>query len=261
MKFAVAVKDTEISKNTECCDNLVIFEKKYGSIVMRQNMGKPSPDPALFLRFLKKQKVESLICDKLEENISQILFENGIKVVTGLHGKADLVADNFSADKTKKQANIKSCLQPMPRILVSCRSLEGEDNVLAVGYCGNCSYDPPMIMVGIVPSRYSYKMIKESGCFVANLVDTSYQDTFNYLGRHSKRDEDKLALMNVRLLNGEKVNAPILADCPVNIECSVVDSIVTGSHEMFIGKIEYVHADNALLDDKGNIIFSKINFL
>ena len=60
----------------------------------------------------------------------------------------------------KKEAKMKSCLQPAPKVLVSCRGLDGENNVLAVGYCGNCSYDPPMVMVGIVPTRYSYKMIR-----------------------------------------------------------------------------------------------------
>lgn len=163
--------------------------------------------------------------------------------------------------KVKKQANMKSCLQPAPKVLVSCRGLDGENNVLAVGYCGNCSYDPPMVMVGIVPTRYSYKMIKESGCFVVNLVDKNYQETFDYLGSHSKRDSDKLAEMKVRLQDGEKVNAPILPDCPVNIECTIVDSIVTGSHEMFIGKVEYVHADSNITDNDGNIDFSKIKFL
>lgn len=161
----------------------------------------------------------------------------------------------------KKEAKMKSCLQPAPKVLVSCRGLNGENNALAVAYCGNCSYDPPMVMVGIVPSRYSYKLIKESGCFVVNLVDRSYKDTFDYLGSHSKRDRDKLAAMGVRLQDGKKVNAPILPDCPVNIECTVVDSIVTGSHEMFIGKIEYVHADAKIIDAEGNIEFSKIDFI
>ena len=63
----------------------------------------------------------------------------------------------------KVQGNMKSCLQPTPKVLVSCRDANGKDNALAVGYCGNCSYDPPMVMVGIVPSRYSYNMIKETG--------------------------------------------------------------------------------------------------
>ena len=165
------------------------------------------------------------------------------------------------ADTEKKEAKKKSCLQPSPKVLVSCRGLDGENNVLAVAYCGNCSFDPPMVMVGIVPSRYSYKMIKESGCFVVNLVDKSYQETFDYLGHHSKRDGDKLAAAKVKLQDGKVVNAPILPDCPVNIECTVVDSIVTGSHEMFIGKVEYVHADAKLTDAEGNIDFSQINFI
>ena len=161
----------------------------------------------------------------------------------------------------KKQAIMKSCLQPMPKVLVSCRGLDGEDNVLAVGYCGNCSYDPPMVMVGIVPSRYSYKLIKESGCFVVNLVGKEYKETFDYLGSHSKRDEDKIKIADVKLSDGIKVNAPIMDDCPVNIECTVVNSILTGSHEMFIGKIEYVHANEQIVDNDGNINFSYINFI
>lgn len=59
----------------------------------------------------------------------------------------------------KKEANKKGALQPAPKVLVSCRGLDGENNALVVGYCGNCSYAPPMVMVGIVPTRYSYKMI------------------------------------------------------------------------------------------------------
>ena len=161
----------------------------------------------------------------------------------------------------KREAKISACLKPSPAVLVSCRGLNGEDNALAVGYCCNCSYDPPMVMVGITPSRYSHKMIKETGCFVVNLVSSSYQETFDYLGSHSKRDEDKLARMQVRLQDGVKVKAPILTDCPVNIECSVVDYIVTGSHEMFVGRIEYVHANEKLTDSEGKIDFSQIKFL
>ena len=72
---------------------------------------------------------------------------------------------------------------------------------------------------------------------------------------HSQKD------MNVKLENGKVVNAPILADCPVNIECTIVDSIITGSHEMFIGKVEYVHADSDLIGPDGDIDFSKISFI
>ena len=161
----------------------------------------------------------------------------------------------------KKSVSFKSCLKPSPNVLVSCRGLDGEDNALAVAYCCNCSYDPPMVMVGIVPSRYSYKMIKESGCFVVNLVEKGYKEIFDYLGSNSKRNGDKLAAKNVQMQEAKKINAPILSDCPVNIECTIVDSILTGSHEMFVGKIEYVHANEGLVNEQGNIDFNLIDFL
>jgi len=161
----------------------------------------------------------------------------------------------------KKPAGFRSALNPRTPLLVSCRGKDGRDNALAVVYACNCSYDPPMVMVGIVPSRHSHAIIKETGVFVANLVTESMRDTFIYLGSHSGRDEDKLAKLGLPVADGIKVNAPILLDAPVSIECTVTGSIVTGSHEMFIGRVEYVHADEALVDNEGKIDFSRIDFL
>lgn len=161
----------------------------------------------------------------------------------------------------KKMGNAKSCLKPMPDILVSCRDKNGNNNALAVGYACNCSFDPPMVMVGIVPSRHSYNMIKETGVFVVNLVTEDLREQYAYLGSHSGRDEDKLAKLGMKVADGKKVDAPILLDCPVNIECTIVDSIKTGSHEMFVGKIEYVHANSELVDDENNIDYSRLDLL
>lgn len=260
MKFSVAIKGADVSKDIECCDTFLIFEEKRGRIIMRQIIENPGYKLDLLPEFLEKFKIEVLLCGERNGQTRQAFAEKGIRIVGDLSGNADKIAEEF-ARGAKQQANMKSSLQPAPKVLVSCRGLNGEENVLAVAYCGNCSYAPPMVMVGIVPTRYSYPLIKESGCFVVNLVDKKYQETFDYLGSHSKRDEDKLAAMNVRLQDGQKVNAPILPDCPVNIECTVVDSIVTGSHEMFIGKVEYVHADTDLLDSEGNIDYAKIDFI
>jgi flavin reductase (DIM6/NTAB) family NADH-FMN oxidoreductase RutF len=161
----------------------------------------------------------------------------------------------------KKPAAFRSVLNPKTPLLVSCRSKDGKNNALVVVYACNCSYDPPMIMVGIVPSRHSYGIVKETGVFVANLVPESMRDAFSYLGSHSGRDEDKLAKLGLRLGEGVKVNAPILLDCPVSIECTVTNSVLTGSHEMFVGKIEYVHADSDLVGAEGKIEWSAIDFL
>ena len=161
----------------------------------------------------------------------------------------------------KKPASFKSCLQPMTKALVTCRGVDGRDNALAVAYCCNCSFDPPMVMVGIVPSRFSYKLIKESGCFVINLPSKDNAALFDYLGTRSGQDEDKLKNTGAATSEALKVNALVLDDCPVNIECTIVDSIRTGSHEMFVGKVEYVHASEKLVMDDEKIDFQMIDFL
>jgi len=161
----------------------------------------------------------------------------------------------------KKQAAIGTYVTPKPPTIVSCRGADGQNNALVVAYASNCSYDPPMAMVGIVPTRHSYKLIKESGCFIINLAAPENREAYDYLGSHSGRDEDKLKKLNMNIEDGKVVNAPVLLDCPVNIECTIVDSITTGSHEMFVGKVEYVHAPADCLGEDGKIDFSRIELL
>ena len=120
---------------------------------------------------------------------------------------------------------------------------------------------PVMGMIGIMPSRYSHHMVKESGCFVINLPKKSFRKEYDYLGSASGRDEDKFAALNLNWEDATYVNAPILTDCPVSIECSVVDSTTPGSHELFIGKVEAVHVDEEYLDANGNILWDKMDLI
>ena len=161
----------------------------------------------------------------------------------------------------KKSSIFKSSMQPATKVIVSCRGNDGRENALVVAYCGNCSFDPPMVMVGIVPSRFSHHMVKESGCFVVNLPSKGNKEMYDYLGTKSGRDGDKLLAVGAKVSEAKTISAPVLDDCPVNIECKVVDSIVTGSHEMFIGEITHVHADAQIVGEDGKIDFSKIDFI
>jgi flavin reductase (DIM6/NTAB) family NADH-FMN oxidoreductase RutF len=161
----------------------------------------------------------------------------------------------------KKNAELGTYLEPKPKVIVSCRGADGRNNALVVAYCANCSYDPPMVMVGVVPSRYSYDLIKETGCFVVNLPGKDFMKEYEVIGSKSGRDMDKFAELGLKFKDGDEVDAPVLLDCPVNIECTVVDSIVTGSHEMFVGKVEAVHADEKYLNEENKIDFTNIDLI
>lgn len=161
----------------------------------------------------------------------------------------------------KVEVDKVNALVVKPNVVVTVRDKAGNDNALVVAYAGNCSYDPPMIMVGIVPSRHSYHMIKENGSFVVHLLDKSQTKLYECCGSKSGRDSDKLKDYEISIEDGVKVNAGVITDCPVAIECTVVDSIMTGSHEMFVGKVEYVHAAEKLLTEKGRVDITKLNLL
>ena len=66
----------------------------------------------------------------------------------------------------KKEGKKLLSLQPVPQTIVSCRDKEGRNNALVVGFTANVSLDPVMVMVGIVPTRFSHHLVKETGCFV-----------------------------------------------------------------------------------------------
>lgn len=153
------------------------------------------------------------------------------------------------------------CVQPVPQTIVSCKDKDGKNNALVVGFVANVSLDPAMVMVGVVPSRYSHHIIKESGCFVINFPKKSFQKEYAYLGSKSGRDSDKFEALHLNYKEGKYVNAPILTDCPVSIECSVVESTMPGTHELFIGKVETIHVDEEYLDVNGNILWNKMDLI
>lgn len=150
---------------------------------------------------------------------------------------------------------------PATNVVVTVRDKNERDNALVVAYSGNCSYDPIRVMVGIVPSRFSYHMVKENGCFVIHLLDKSQKKLFECAGTKSGKDGDKLKEYGIKLKQADKVNAGYIPECPIAIECKVVDSIITGSHEMFIADVLEIHCDKSKLLPNGRIDFSQYDLM
>lgn len=162
----------------------------------------------------------------------------------------------------KKQADNKMlCVQPLPQTIVSCRDKEGRNNALVVGFVANVSLEPAMVMIGIMPSRHSHHIVKESGCFVVNFPQKSFRKEYAYLGSVSGRDADKFAELGLAWQDAKYVDAPVLTDCPVNIECRVMESSMPGTHELFVGKVEAVDVDEEYLNPDGSIAWDKMDLM
>lgn len=162
----------------------------------------------------------------------------------------------------KKEIADKVCaIYPSPNLIISCQDRDGRKNALVVAFAGNASLEPPMVVVGVVPERFSYHMIKETGVFVINVPAKGFEREYNYLGSKSGRDGDKFETLQLAWEKGSVVDAPMLTDCPVNIECRVATSIRPGTHDLFIATVEAVHCDEKYLDENGKIKWGEIPLL
>lgn len=142
-------------------------------------------------------------------------------------------------------------LYPLPAVLVTCRDKAGKDNVLTIAWTGTICSDPAMLYISVRPERHSYPMIKETGEFVVNLTTEELLQATDYCGVRSGRDEDKFASTGLTKGEAEKVNAPIIMESPVNIECKVKNVIPLGSHDMFVAEVVNVQVSEQYLNEKG----------
>lgn len=142
-------------------------------------------------------------------------------------------------------------LYPVPAVLVSCRDKKGNDNVLTIAWAGTVCSDPAMVSISVRKERHSYKMIKESGVFVVNLTTKSLVRATDYCGVKSGKDEDKFVAARLTKGEAEKIDAPVIMESPVNIECKVKQVLELGSHDMFIAEVVNVQISEEFLDEKG----------
>ena len=151
-------------------------------------------------------------------------------------------------------------LSPVPAVMVSCG--EGENkNIITIGWTGIINTDPPITYIYVRKSRHSHHIIEETGEFVINLTTEKLAYATDYCGVKSGRDVDKFKELNLTPETGEKVRCPMITQCPVNLECRVMEVKSYPTHDMFIAEIVAVHADDEIIDEKGKIDISLAGLL
>lgn len=142
-------------------------------------------------------------------------------------------------------------LYPLPAVLVSVADRKGNSNLFTVAWTGTVCSDPPMVSVSVRPERYSYHMIEETGEFVMNLTTEALAYATDYCGVKSGRDVDKWQEMKLTQIRGKHVQAPMVAESPVNLECRVTQKLELGTHHMFLAEVLAVHVDDQYMDETG----------
>jgi len=137
---------------------------------------------------------------------------------------------------------------PMPAVLISSRARDGIPNIMGIGYVGFCCWDPPMLTLGVNLARYTRQILHDTGEVVVNVPYVDQVSTMDYCGFVSGKNNNKFASAGLTPLPASKVAAPLVGECPVNLECQVRQAIVLGSHELFVVEVVATHVDGCLVN-------------
>ena len=152
-------------------------------------------------------------------------------------------------------------LNPVPVVLITCRNLEGKENIFTVAWIGTVCSKPPMLSISIRPERLSYDYIKETMEFTVNIPNRKLTKITDFCGVRSGRQINKIEEMNLTMVKGSEIETSFIEECPISIECKVKEIIKLGSHDMFIAEVLCSHINEDLFDEKDKIDLTKADLI
>ena len=147
----------------------------------------------------------------------------------------------------KQSLGAKTIAVPTPVWLIGTYDEEDKPNLMTAAWGGICCSRPPCIQVSLRAATYSHGNIKKRKAFTVNVPSDDLWREADYIGIVSGRDTDKIADSGFTVSKSLLVDAPLVEECGLCIECRLKETVELGLHTMFVGEIVDVKADESVL--------------
>lgn len=159
--------------------------------------------------------------------------------------------------------NVKNhtMMYPAPAVVASAYDEDGNADACTLAFATMCSHHPPAVMIAINSTlkRKTLKSILDSEEFCLAFPSVEHMAEVDYLGIESGYNANKLEKINFNYRKAQKVNAPIIDEFKVSLECKVMHIAEVGSHTQITGEIVNVQADESVLNEKNKIDFELLD--
>ncbi|WP_458455688.1 flavin reductase family protein [Methanobrevibacter sp.] len=155
----------------------------------------------------------------------------------------------------------RTMMFPAPAIIASAYDEQGKADCCTLAFATMCSHHPPAVMIAINTTlkRKTLKSILHTKEFSVAFPSVEHVSETDYIGIASGYDTDKLEDVGFTFKDAEYVNAPIINELKVSLECKVMHIAEVGLHTQITGEIVNVQAEEDVLDDKGKISYEMLN--
>lgn len=148
-----------------------------------------------------------------------------------------------------------NALYPMPTTLVGA-TVNSKPNFLTVAHVGILNHGTPQYLsIGLGKVHYSNAGINQNRTFSICMPSEELMVETDYCGLKTGKKVDKAALFDI--FYGELKTAPMIRQCPVNMELRLHDILDFDTHDIFIGELVQTYADDMVLTN-GKIDLSKL---
>ena len=149
----------------------------------------------------------------------------------------------------RKDFGAKCWLYPMPVFIVGSYDEAGVPNAMNAAWGG--IYDTNLVMVCLADDHKTTDNIKKSSAFTVSFATADTVASCDYVGLVSANDTpDKFARAGFHATKSSHVNAPLIDELPVAVECKLLKFNEDG---ICIGEIVNITADESVLDENGKI--------
>lgn len=159
--------------------------------------------------------------------------------------------------------NIKprAIMYPAPAIIVSAYDENKKADACTLAFAAMCSHFPPCIMISInsTAKRKTLKDILKTKEFILGFPNIEQAGETDYLGMISGYDENKLEKIGWTTTDSRNINAPVINELKVSLECKAINIVEVGSHTQITSEIINILADEEVLDETGKISLKKLN--
>jgi flavin reductase (DIM6/NTAB) family NADH-FMN oxidoreductase RutF len=141
-------------------------------------------------------------------------------------------------------------LFPLPALLIGT-VVDGKPNFMTAAWGSIVNAEPPMLAVAIRRSRHTRKGIELDGAFSVNIASASQSREVDYCGIESGTKADKATRCGFTVHYGTQDKAPLIQQCPLNIECTVSQIVELPTHSLVIANIVQTHvSENCFTEGK-----------
>lgn len=138
-------------------------------------------------------------------------------------------------------SEIRHFMEPGPIVLLTSH-WQGERNVMTMGWHTVMEFTPSLLGCIIASGNHSFELIRSSRECVINIPAVDMIDTVVDIGNCSGAQVDKFDRFGLQTSRADKVSAPLLDDCFVNLECKLYDDCLIDTYNYFIFEVVKAHA-------------------